>query len=225
MKCRYCKGLTIKNGKQKNGKQRYICRDCNKSSQRSYSYHAYKLNTNELIYKLLCSSVGIIKTARFLGISKTTVIKRIKYMASLITIPDYNEIHQYYELDEMRVVVGYKQQEAWLTYGMNRHNKRVINAVVGRRTRVNISKITKSVLQKNPKKVYTDGLKTYRKLIPPKQHNTRKKNTTVIERNNLTLRTDLKRLSRKTICYSKTFEMLEASIKLYFWGDQLFRKG
>ena len=77
------------------------------------------------------------------------------------------------------------------------------------------------VLQLYPKRVFTDRLRTYIKLIPKKQHDTRKKNTTVIERNNLTLRTHLKRLSRKTICFSKNFEMLEATLKLYIWGYQL----
>nr|WP_262709366.1 IS1 family transposase [Tamlana fucoidanivorans] len=45
--------------------------------------------------------------------------------------------------------------------------------------------------------------------------------TNRIERNNLNLRTHLKRLSRKTICYTKSLKYLEATLKLYFWGDQL----
>jgi len=64
----------------------------------------------------------------------------------------------------------------------------------------------------------TDKLHTYKNLIPKNLHNTKKRNTTSIERNNLTLRTHLKRLSRKTICYSKNFEMIEAALKLYLWG-------
>lgn len=221
MKCRKCKGLAVKNGKQSNGKQRYYCKNCKYSFQRCYAYTAYRKEINKNIYCLLKESVGIRSTSRLLSISKTTVIKRIKYMASLIIRPIMSERHQYYELDEMRVVVGYKLKEAWITYAMNRHTKKIINFIVGRRSRQNISIITKSALQLHPKMVFTDGLKTYKRLIPAKQHNTRKKNTTVIERNNLTLRIHLKRLSRKTICFSKTFEMLEASLKLYIWGDQL----
>tara|TARA_R110002051_G_scaffold2660_1_gene14304 strand:+ start:52892 stop:53266 length:375 start_codon:yes stop_codon:yes gene_type:complete len=121
----------------------------------------------------------------------------------------------------MRVVVGYKKNEAWITYAINRHTKEIINFVVGRRTKQNLSIITKSVLQLCPQKVFTDRLRTYIKLIPKKQHDTRKKNTTIIERNNLTLRTHLKRLSRKTICFSKNFQMLKATVKLYVWGYQL----
>ena len=221
MKCKKCKGLAVKNGKQKNGRQRYFCQECRYSFQRSYRYKAYKEDTNKNIYLFLTESVGIKATSRLLSISKTTVIKRIKMMASKIQKPILKEKHQYYELDEMRVVVDYKLNEAWITYAINRHTKQIINFIVGRRTKRNLSVITKSVLQLYPKRIFTDRLRTYVKLIPIKQHNTKKKNTTVIERNNLTLRTHLKRLSRKTICFSKNFEMLEAVLKLYFWGNQL----
>ena len=221
MKCKKCKGLAVKNGKQSNGKQRYYCRQCKYSLQRSYQYKAYKEDTNKNIYLFLRESAGITATSRLLSISKTTVIKRIKEMASMIKKPTLSEKYQYYELDEMRVVVGSKLNEAWVTYAINRHSKQIINFIVGRRTKENLAVITKSVLKLCPKRIFTDRLRTYIKLIPKKQHDTRKKNTTVIERNNLTLRTHLKRLSRKTICFSKNFEMLKATLKLYFWGNQL----
>ena len=96
-------------------------------------------------------------------------------MSRLISKPTLNEKHQYYEVDEMRVVVGFKQKEAWMTYAINRHTKKIINFIVGRRTRQNISVITNSVLQLQPKMIFTDRLKSYLTLIPKKQHNTRKK--------------------------------------------------
>ena len=197
MKCTNCKEVAVKNGKQNNGKQRYYCKTCRCSFQRSYSYKAYKAAINKNIYRFLKEGVGIRSTARLLSISKTTVIKRIKHMASNIKKPKLNEKYQYYELDEMRVVVGYKLKEAWITYALNRRTKKVVDFIVGRRTRHNISVITKSVLQLYPKTIFTDRLRVYKKLIPKKQHNTRKKNTTVIERNNLTLRIHLKRLSSR----------------------------
>ena len=42
--------------------------------------------------------------------------------------------------------------------------------------------------------------------------------TNKIERMNLTLRTHIKRLSRKTICFSKSEKYLEAHLKIYFWS-------
>lgn len=222
MECKKCKCTeVVKNGKQSNGKQRYYCKSCKVSFQTNYSYNAYQNSINKKTYELLKEGVGINSTARLLKVSKVTVIKRIKYLASLINRPLFNERGQYYEIDEMKVVVGYTDDEIWLTYAMNRNTKQIVNFIVDRKTKVNLSVVTQSVLKLNPKYVYTDGLVSYRTLIPKNIHNTAKKNTTIIERNNLTLRTHLKRLTRKTICYSKKSEMLEASLKLYFWGYQL----
>lgn len=219
MKCKKCNENTIKNGRHPNGSQRYYCKMCRKSYVLQYSDKAYEHNVNRGIVALLMEGVGIRSTSRLLNISKTTVISRIKKIASEITKPIWNEKYQNYELDEMRVVVGYKKKEAWITYAINRETKEIINFIVGARNKRNISVITKSVLQLYPKMVYTDQLRTYNKLIPKKQHNTAKKNTNTIERNNLTLRTHLKRLSRKTICFSKNFEMLKATLKIYFWSN------
>uniref|UniRef100_UPI0038B502E2 IS1 family transposase n=1 Tax=Tenacibaculum singaporense TaxID=2358479 RepID=UPI0038B502E2 len=41
--------------------------------------------------------------------------------------------------------------------------------------------------------------------------------TNRIERMNLNLRTHIKRLSRKTICFTKNQKYLEAHLKIYFW--------
>lgn len=224
MKCSKCKNAAVKNGKQPNGKQRYYCKNCKSSFQIRYSYVAYYKETNAKIYLLLKESVGITSISRLLHVSKTTVINRIKKMAAQIVKPNFNEKHQYYELDEMRIVVGSKSNEAWLTYAINRNTKKVMNFVVGRRTKRNLSLITKSILQLNPKKVFTDRLSTYKNLIPKNLHNSQKSNTTRIERNNLTLRTHLKRFSRKTICYSKNFEMVVAILKLYFWEHKFRTK-
>jgi insertion element IS1 protein InsB len=68
------------------------------------------------------------------------------------------------------------------------------------------------------KAIYTDKLPSYKSLIPKAIHKTMHRGINYIERKNLTLRTHLKRLNRKTICYSKSLAMLTACIKIYFWG-------
>ncbi|MCA4783332.1 transposase, partial [Empedobacter stercoris] len=44
------------------------------------------------------------------------------------------------------------------------------------------------------------------------------RSTNHIERNHLSLRTHLKRLNRKTICYTKNMDILSAILTIYFWG-------
>ncbi len=49
---------------------------------------------------------------------------------------------------------------------------------------------------------YTDGWQAYERHLPPESHEVGKRNTQKIERKHLRLRTRIKRLARKTICFS-----------------------
>ena len=60
--------------------------------------------------------------------------------------------------------------------------------------------------------IYTDDWGAYQRLIPLNKHVIGKQNTQAIERNNLTLRTRIKRLVRKTICFSKLTDVHDAVI-------------
>jgi len=158
MECKKCKrDTTIKNGRQSNGKQRYYCKNCNKSFQESYNTCSLSINTE--IVKLMRSCVGVNDIASILRVSKNTVLSRKLRLGNQITRPFQNETGQEYELDEMRIVIGYKKFEAWITYAINRVTKEVIEFVVGVRTKNNIFRVTRQVLCLNSRKVYTDRLK------------------------------------------------------------------
>ena len=60
----------------------------------------------------------------------------------------------------------------------------------------------------------TDGWKVYPKFIEPEDHLVCKTYMTRVEGENTRLRYYLARLHRKTLCYSKSLEMLQHSIRL-----------
>ena len=215
MNCKKCNSTCIKNGFQLNGVQRFLCTSCKLGQQQSYRYNAYKPKIDQLIVNLLVNSSGIRDISRILIISKNTVISKILAIAKTITKPYTFETNQIYEVDELCTTVAGKK--CWISYGINRKTKQVINFFVGSRKAVNLNKIIKSVLLLNPKRVYIDQLPWYKNLIPAVIHRTQKYQTNTIERHNLNLRTHLKRLSRKTICYSKNIKLLIACVKIYFW--------
>ena len=62
---------------------------------------------------------------------------------------------------------------------------------------------------------YTDGWGAYQRHLEPGQHEIGKRNTQQLERKHLTLRTRIKRLVRKTICFSKSIEMHDLVIGLF----------
>ena len=89
------------------GKQRYRCKKCGKSQQVNYSYHAYSPNLNKNIVALTKEGVGILGTARLLGISPTTLLSRIKKIAAEIKEPVLVK-GKTYEVDELRTFVKKK---------------------------------------------------------------------------------------------------------------------
>ena len=62
---------------------------------------------------------------------------------------------------------------------------------------------------------YTDYWGAYTRHLDPEEHTPDKRNTQKIERKHLTLRTRIKRLVRKTICFSKTMQMHDIVIGLF----------
>jgi insertion element IS1 protein InsB len=62
---------------------------------------------------------------------------------------------------------------------------------------------------------YTDGAGVYQRHLPADQHQVGKLQTQKIERKHLTLRTRIKRLARKTICFSKSIRLHDIVIGLF----------
>jgi insertion element IS1 protein InsB len=62
---------------------------------------------------------------------------------------------------------------------------------------------------------YTDGADVYHRHLKPEQHTVGKRQTQKIERKHLTFRTRLKRLVRKTICFSKSVRLHDIVIGLF----------
>jgi len=164
--------------------------------------------------------MGISSMSRFLKIPKTTIRRRILIISNKLSPPKYAETNQVYEVDEMQTFVRKNEPSCYnyITYAINRTTKQIITFVAGRRSKENIKKVIDKLLILKPRKIYTDRLNIYPSLIPKHIHKVFRFHTNVIERNNLTLRIRLKRLGRKTICYSKSIAMLIASLKLYFWS-------
>jgi insertion element IS1 protein InsB len=62
---------------------------------------------------------------------------------------------------------------------------------------------------------YTDAAGVYKRHLPASTHTISKSNTQQIERKHLTLRTRIKRLARRTICFSKSVFMHDTVIGLF----------
>lgn len=119
------------------------------------------------------------------------------------------------QLDEMWSFVGTKANPRWLWHGIDRHTGQILAYVFGQRHDEVFLKL-KSLLEPfGIQKYYTDGWGTYERHLPTQVHEVGKRNTQKIERKHLNLRTRIKRLARKTICFSKSELMHDLVIGLF----------
>lgn len=140
MNCKHCNGSCIRDGKQRNGVQRYKCKSCGRKQQRRYIYKALESQTNTRFVCYLKESVSIRGIARLLQISTTTVLKRILGLAEQITPPSI-QANEVYEVDEIRTFIGSKKNQLWIAYALKREDRSVVSFAVGPRTNKTLDRV------------------------------------------------------------------------------------
>ncbi len=118
------------------------------------------------------------------------------------------------ELDEQGSYVGNKSNQRWLWYAIDHNTNTILAYVLGRRKDA-VFKELKALLEPfGISRYYTDDWGAYERHLEKSKHEVGKKNTQKIERKNLNFRTWIKRLTRKTICFSKLEKMHDIVIGL-----------
>ena len=119
------------------------------------------------------------------------------------------------ELDEMWSYVGKKSNTRWLWHAIDRQSGQVLAYVFGRRSDEVFLQLKELLEPFGIHRYCTDGWGAYERHLPTELHAVGKQKTQRIERKHLTLRTRIKRLTRKTICFSKSEEMHDLVIGLF----------
>jgi insertion element IS1 protein InsB len=171
-----------------------------------------------MVPRLVCNGVGIRGIARVLAIAVNTTVRLIKKIANSITKPPIPLNRDSFEIDELRTFIGKKENQYWVAYVLCSETKEIIDFIVGKRSKRILRMVVNTAIFSGVKSIKTDKLNIYQSLIPEQIHVSNACNINYIERNNLNLRTHLKRLSRRTICFSRNIVMLTACLKIYFWN-------
>ena len=119
------------------------------------------------------------------------------------------------EMDEMWSFVGHKGNPRWLWHAIDHHTGAVLAYVFGRRQDAVFRKLQALLEPFGLTHYLTDQWGAYTRHLDPEEHTVGKRHTQKIERKHLTLRTRIKRLVRKTICFSKTTQMHDIVIGLF----------
>ena len=219
-------------GRNAHGEQRYRCQepDCpTQTFMLKYRYRAYEPGIKEKMIDMAINGSGVRDTGRVLKIDKNTVINTLKNKAnSLVQVnPRISELsasgelsvrleeaEREAELDEQWSYVGNKSNQRWLWYAVDHATNTVLAYMFGKR-KDEVFKKLKALLEPfGIRRYYTDDWGAYERHLDADKHEVGKRNTQKIERKNLNFRTWIKRLVRKTICFSKLELMHDTVIGL-----------
>ena len=118
-------------------------------------------------------------------------------------------------MDEMWSFVGAKATERWLWHAIDHRPGRVLAYVMGTRKDAVFLKLKALLAPLGITHYYTDKAGVYQRHLSPERHTVGKLSMQKSEREHLTLRTRLKRLARKTLCFSRSCLMHDLLIGLY----------
>ena len=233
VRCPHCdRDQMIKRGKTENGKQRYLCQNQECSAKTFILDHDYRGQLPEVKKKIIDMAMngsGIRDTARVLEISPSTVISELKKKESSLEQINHSVLARLApeniavviqkvedaEVDEMWSYVHSKENRRWLWNAIDHNTGKILAYVFGDRKDAVFLKLKDLLEPFGITRFFTDDWGAYERHIPAEQHVVGKRNTQKIERKYLTLRTRIKRLARKTICFSKLIQMHDIVIGLF----------
>ena len=216
--CTRCRERVVKNGRTKGGKQRYHCRLCKTTKVLIPEPNRFGDRYDEQIIRLLKEGCGIRSIARLVGIGPATVTRKILLIAANVQPPALSEKGLSFQVDELHTCVGKTNRKICVIYSWNASLHQAFSLSVGTRSKASLRKVIEPLLLADARRINTDGYSGYEKVIPLNKHTISKRRNNHIERKHLSLRTHLKRLQRRTICFSRSAEMLEAVVRIYLWG-------
>jgi len=159
-------------------------------------------------------SIGYFKkTKDFISNINYDYINIIDPLSTTVEILSWEEVEEA-ELDEMWSYVFTKEQKRWLWVAICHETRNILAFVFGERKDVVFIELKTLLEPFGITHFYSDDWGAYKRNLSEDEHTVGKRNTQRIERKNLTLRTRIKRLCRKTICFSKSIAMHDIVIGL-----------
>ena len=117
--------------------------------------------------------------------------------------------------DALEVRRGRSSDPRLLWHSRDHHTGKVLAYVFGRRQDTVFLELKVLLEPFGITRSFTDGWGAYERYVEAEQHTVGKAHTQKIESKHITLRTRIKRLVRRTICFSKTEHMHDLVIGLF----------
>ena len=142
-----------------------------------------------------------------------TRLEQLDFTQTTIELSQWQDVEA--EADEMWSFVHSKQHQRWLWHAIDHETREILAYVLADHKDAAFLELKALLAPFGITQWYTDDWGAYSRHLIPQVHTIGKTNTQRIERKHLTLRTRIKRLARKTICFSKSEWLHDTVIGLF----------
>jgi IS1 family transposase/predicted Fe-S protein YdhL (DUF1289 family) len=186
LKCYHCGSDQLaRNGLTQNGKQRYLCSDCGRTSRDHPQPNGYTEEERERILRAYHERSSLRGLSRTFGVSRQTVTSWLKKEMTLPELsktliePDPAEpATSVLELDELWSFVFKRANKRWIWIALCRATRQVVADVVGDRSRATCQKLWQQIpASYRSAHCYSDFWEAYQLVIPSEQHTAAGKET------------------------------------------------
>ncbi|MEW6499250.1 MAG: IS1 family transposase [Cyanobacteriota bacterium] len=215
--------MYLANGHRK-GRQCYKCKHCGRQFLDHYRPWQYSNDVKQLCLKMYLCCLG---TARNPCESQTFTTRPscigFEQQVCHYRMPHRPlEIPKITDLDELQTFVGNKRNKLWIWTALNHFQAGILAWTVGDSPKATLRERSAQTFKPLWLIVkcfgcffyLTDGWSVYQMFIQDGDYIVSKTYMTPIDGENTRLRHYLARLDRKTLCYSKSIEMLKCSLRL-----------
>jgi IS1 family transposase/transposase-like protein len=206
LKCPHCNSPNIvRNGKKSNRAQNYLCKACGKQfiSDLERTYRGTLSYIADLVKIMLVRGVGIRDISVILNIRIKKGLKTL--MSTKYQIKPARKHYDCLEVDEFWTYVGRKTNKVWLIYAYHRESGEIVSYVWGKRDLKTAKKLKKRLkrLGISYDLIACDEWDSFLTVFGREAELRGKRYTVGIEGNNCRLRHRIRRVFRKTCCFSK----------------------
>jgi insertion element IS1 protein InsB len=150
------------------------------------------------------NSSGIRDIQRVLGLSIVCILMILRRWFDELEEPIVSGHYKEVQIDEMWTFVKHRKGgKRWFWYAYDKETQQILAFHIAKRSDTACKKLIKKLSHLQIDKFCTDHWDAYKKNILAEKHVISKRKTTHIEPRNRDFRTHVKRLVRKTVCFSE----------------------
>lgn len=204
----------VRNGIKTTGRQNWKCKECSRQFQDEYVYRGANQSAKNQVIGMRLRGSGVRDTALLSGVSQATVLRCLIKESFEAAVKPRHQRYDRVQIDELWMYVAKKGKKVWLVYAYCYETDEILAFTMGERSSKTINNLLIKLKGLEIKGYLTDKWKSFAEVLPYYQHLIGKQFTKAIEGINTWFRVRIRRLNRRTTCFSKNLAYLYAIIKL-----------